>query len=162
VQICVECWIDELLLCNNNADSIVLHIFSKFGGSRWMASLSSAFLLVPIACFSIFTWADPIGAWVVGFVELSMCTGGMSHPHGFSFQPLMSSRHHRNITSRSKEAGSFTMLVIFTVSNSDELIKLKLSMMQIDCTHTKGGLCVDSVFIYPKGYSHEKTNIIRM
>jgi hypothetical protein len=24
-------------------------------------------------------------------------------------------------------------------------------MAQIDCTHTKGGLCVDSVFIYPKG-----------
>lgn len=27
--------------------------------------------------------------------------------------------------------------------------KLKFSMTQIDCTHTKGGLCLDSVFIYP-------------
>jgi hypothetical protein len=111
VQICVECRIDELLLCNN-ADLVVSPIFSKFGGSRWMGSLSSAFLLVHIACFSIFTWADRIGAWVVDFVELSMCTDGISHPHGFSFQPLMSSRHHQNITSRNKEAGSFTMLVI--------------------------------------------------
>ncbi|KAJ0265546.1 F-box protein PP2-A11 [Hirschfeldia incana] len=27
--------------------------------------------------------------------------------------------------------------------------KLKFSMTQIDCTHTKGGLCVDSVSVYP-------------
>ncbi|XP_009113024.1 F-box protein PP2-A11 [Brassica rapa] len=27
--------------------------------------------------------------------------------------------------------------------------KLKFSMTQIDCTHTKGGLCVDSVIVYP-------------
>jgi hypothetical protein len=33
-------------------------------------------------------------------------------------------------------------------------------MMQIDCTHTKGGLCVDSVFIYPKGYKPEKASIV--
>jgi hypothetical protein len=50
----------------------------------------------------------------------------------------------------------------FTISYSDEPIKLKFSMMQIDCTHTKGGLCVDSVFIYPKGYTDEKANIISM
>lgn len=30
-------------------------------------------------------------------------------------------------------------------------MKLKFSMAQIDCTHTKGGLCVDSVVVYPKG-----------
>ncbi|XP_062183639.1 F-box protein PP2-A13-like [Phragmites australis] len=48
----------------------------------------------------------------------------------------------------------------FVVSSSDELTKLKFSMMQIDCTHTKGGLCVDSVFIYPKDHQHEKERII--
>lgn len=41
-------------------------------------------------------------------------------------------------------------------------MKLKFSMMQIDCTHTKGGLCVDSVFIYPKGYKPERANIVCM
>ncbi|KAH7557589.1 hypothetical protein ACOSP7_027405 [Xanthoceras sorbifolium] len=30
--------------------------------------------------------------------------------------------------------------------------KIKFSMMQIDCTHTKGGLCVDSVLIYPSEF----------
>lgn len=27
--------------------------------------------------------------------------------------------------------------------------KIKFSMTQIDCTHTKGGLCLDSVVVYP-------------
>ncbi|KAJ8752988.1 hypothetical protein K2173_008723 [Erythroxylum novogranatense] len=37
----------------------------------------------------------------------------------------------------------------FTVENHNRLVKIKFSMMQIDCTHTKGGLCLDSVFICP-------------
>jgi hypothetical protein len=37
-------------------------------------------------------------------------------------------------------------------SNSKTMTKIKFSMMQIDCTHTKGGLCVDSVFIYPSEF----------
>ncbi|KAM7273658.1 hypothetical protein ACFE04_028322 [Oxalis oulophora] len=37
-------------------------------------------------------------------------------------------------------------------SNSTTATKIKFSMMQIDCTHTKGGLCVDSVFIYPSEF----------
>ncbi|KAM0934659.1 putative phloem protein [Dioscorea sansibarensis] len=44
----------------------------------------------------------------------------------------------------------------FTVGNSDLLAKVKFSMIQIDCTHTKGGLCVDSVLICPKGFRQEK------
>lgn len=38
----------------------------------------------------------------------------------------------------------------FVVADSKVPMKVKFSMMQIDCTHTKGGLCVDSVFICPK------------
>ncbi|XP_076893894.1 F-box protein PP2-A13-like [Bidens hawaiensis] len=38
----------------------------------------------------------------------------------------------------------------FVVEDSKVPIKVKFSMMQIDCTHTKGGLCVDSVLIRPK------------
>ncbi|XP_074343598.1 F-box protein PP2-A12-like [Apium graveolens] len=37
----------------------------------------------------------------------------------------------------------------FVVENSNKATKIKFSMMQIDCTHTKGGLCVDSVVVYP-------------
>ncbi|KAL6550095.1 hypothetical protein OROMI_020583 [Orobanche minor] len=37
----------------------------------------------------------------------------------------------------------------FVVPNSCKSMKVKFSMKQIDCTHTKGGLCVDSIVIYP-------------
>ncbi|MBA0801072.1 hypothetical protein Gohar_011463 [Gossypium harknessii] len=40
----------------------------------------------------------------------------------------------------------------FNVENSNSSTKIKLSMTQIDCTHTKGGLCLDSVVIYPSKY----------
>ncbi|KAJ8771517.1 hypothetical protein K2173_026694 [Erythroxylum novogranatense] len=37
----------------------------------------------------------------------------------------------------------------FVVDNLNKPVKIKFSMMQIDCTHTKGGLCLDSVLICP-------------
>ncbi|XAR55035.1 hypothetical protein NMG60_11030410 [Bertholletia excelsa] len=37
----------------------------------------------------------------------------------------------------------------FVVENPCSLTKIKFSMTQIDCTHTKNGLCLDSVVIYP-------------
>lgn len=41
----------------------------------------------------------------------------------------------------------------FVVRNSDAPITVKFSMIQIDCTHMKRGLCVDLVSIRPKGFS---------
>lgn len=37
----------------------------------------------------------------------------------------------------------------FAVEDANALTKIKFSLTQIDCTHTKGGLCVDSVVICP-------------
>lgn len=37
----------------------------------------------------------------------------------------------------------------FVVSRSDPATEVRFSMKQIDCTHSKGGLCVDSVSITP-------------
>ncbi|KAK9147742.1 hypothetical protein Scep_006499 [Stephania cephalantha] len=37
----------------------------------------------------------------------------------------------------------------FVVENPHSPTKVKFSMIQIDCTHTKGGLCLDSVLVYP-------------
>lgn len=37
----------------------------------------------------------------------------------------------------------------FHVDDPDTPVRIKFSMVQIDCTHTKGGLCVDSVIICP-------------
>ncbi|KAK9273974.1 hypothetical protein L1049_018788 [Liquidambar formosana] len=38
----------------------------------------------------------------------------------------------------------------FVIEKPNALTKIKFSATQIDCTHTKGGLCVDSVLIYPR------------
>ncbi|KAL8062620.1 hypothetical protein ABFX02_02G159200 [Erythranthe guttata] len=43
----------------------------------------------------------------------------------------------------------------FVVEDSNALTKIKFSLTQIDCTHTKGGLCVDSVLICPSGLGKE-------
>ncbi|XP_015878029.3 F-box protein PP2-A14 [Ziziphus jujuba] len=40
----------------------------------------------------------------------------------------------------------------FVVENTNMPIKIKFSMVQIDCTHTKGGLCLDSVLICPSEF----------
>lgn len=37
----------------------------------------------------------------------------------------------------------------FIVEDSNAMTKIKFSLTQIDCTHSKGGLCVDSVLIRP-------------
>lgn len=37
----------------------------------------------------------------------------------------------------------------FIVTNSDPPAEIRFSMKQIDCTHSKGGLCIDSVSIIP-------------
>lgn len=37
----------------------------------------------------------------------------------------------------------------FVVSDSEPVTEVRFSMKQIDCTHSKGGLCVDSLFIIP-------------
>ncbi|RCV46890.1 hypothetical protein SETIT_9G567400v2 [Setaria italica] len=56
------------------------------------------------------------------------------------------------------EPGSWILYHVgdFVASGSEQPIKLKFSLAQIDCTHTKGGLCVDSVLIYPKGFEPER------
>ncbi|XVE64175.1 hypothetical protein DITRI_Ditri07aG0080600 [Diplodiscus trichospermus] len=40
----------------------------------------------------------------------------------------------------------------FVIENSNSPTKIKFSTMQIDCTHTKGGLCLDCVLIYPSEF----------
>ncbi|KAI9086343.1 hypothetical protein K1719_031797 [Acacia pycnantha] len=45
----------------------------------------------------------------------------------------------------------------FVVSGSERITEVRFSMKQIDCTHSKGGLCVDSVFIIPSDLKRRKT-----
>ncbi|GLT75070.1 hypothetical protein SLA2020_468210 [Shorea laevis] len=44
----------------------------------------------------------------------------------------------------------------FIVADSEPATEVRFSMKQIDCTHSKGGLCVDSVFIIPSDIQERK------
>ncbi|KFK36537.1 hypothetical protein AALP_AA4G136800 [Arabis alpina] len=44
----------------------------------------------------------------------------------------------------------------FVVSCSEPSTEVRWSMKQIDCTHSKGGICVDSVFIIPTDVKQNK------
>ncbi|EPS60499.1 hypothetical protein M569_14301 [Genlisea aurea] len=81
------------------------------------------------------------------------------HVHGWDKKPVkfqISSGDGQQATKQChlKEPGKWIHYHAgdFAVEKSCRSMKLKLSMMQIDCTHTKGGLCVDSVVIYPCEY----------
>ncbi|XP_057976765.1 F-box protein PP2-A12 [Malania oleifera] len=47
----------------------------------------------------------------------------------------------------------------FAVENANASMRIKFSMTQIDCTHTKGGLCVDSVLVYPSEFREVKASL---
>lgn len=47
----------------------------------------------------------------------------------------------------------------FTVDDPNSVTKIQFSLTQIDCTHTKGGLCVDSVIICPSSLGKEMFSV---
>ena len=85
------------------------------------------------------------------------------HVHGWNKKPVrfqLSTSDGQNALSQCylDEPGSWVLYHAgdFVSTNPGQALKLKFSMAQIDCTHTKGGLCVDSVLVYPKGFQQEK------
>jgi len=50
----------------------------------------------------------------------------------------------------------------FVVSDSEPVTEVRFSMKQIDCTHSKGGLCVDSLFIIPSDLKkHKRRGVLK-
>ncbi|KAM3359386.1 F-box protein PP2-A12 [Capsicum galapagoense] len=78
------------------------------------------------------------------------------HVHGWDKKPVQfqlstSDGQQASTQCYLKEAGKWKYHHVgdFIVTGSGATMKVKFSMTQIDCTHTKGGLCVDSVLICP-------------
>ncbi|KAH6789500.1 phloem protein 2-A13 [Perilla frutescens var. frutescens] len=76
--------------------------------------------------------------------------------HGWELKPaqfqLTTQNGHRALTRcMIQNVGNWANYHVgeFVVQDSNSLTKIKYSLTQIDCTHTKGGLCVDSVLICP-------------
>ncbi|KAK7267860.1 hypothetical protein RIF29_20540 [Crotalaria pallida] len=50
----------------------------------------------------------------------------------------------------------------FIVTGSEHTTEVRFSMKQIDCTHSKGGLCVDAVFIIPSDLrEHKRKGVLK-
>ncbi|XP_049355847.1 F-box protein PP2-A13-like [Solanum verrucosum] len=82
------------------------------------------------------------------------------HVHGWDKKPVqfqLSTSDGQQATTQCymKEPGKWKYHHVgdFTVTGSAANMKVKFSMTQIDCTHTKGGLCVDSVLICPSEFT---------
>lgn len=78
------------------------------------------------------------------------------HVHGWDKKPVqfqLSTSDSQQTTKQCylKEPGKWMYHHVgdFVSSGSAASMKVRISMTQIDCTHTKGGLCVDSVLICP-------------
>lgn len=81
------------------------------------------------------------------------------HVHGWDIKPVRfqlwtSEGHYASSQCFLTEPGKWNYYHVgdFVVENPNASTKIKLSMTQIDCTHTKGGLCLDSVLIYPSEF----------
>ncbi|XP_022158604.1 F-box protein PP2-A13-like [Momordica charantia] len=86
-------------------------------------------------------------------------TADMEHVHGWdlkpvSFQLSVSSGHKATSECYLQQSGSWVFYHVgdFGVEAPNFTAHINFSMLQIDCTHTKGGLSVDSVFICPSEF----------
>lgn len=76
--------------------------------------------------------------------------------HGWDVKPVelkfMTSTGQRSVTKRflkKTEMWEYHNVGEFVVEDSNTPTKVKFSLTQIDCTHTKGGLAIDSILICP-------------
>ncbi|KAG2677382.1 hypothetical protein I3843_12G097300 [Carya illinoinensis] len=81
------------------------------------------------------------------------------HVHGWDIKPVQfqlwtSDGQHAASKCFLNETGKWKYYHVgdFVVDKSNAATKINFSMTQIDCTHTKGGLCLDSVVIYPSQF----------
>lgn len=91
----------------------------------------------------------------------------LEHIHGWDIRPVRfqlttSDGQHSSSQHFMDKPGSWVLYHAgdFTVKEPDKMMNVKFSATQIDCTHIKGGLCVDSVLIYPKSIGKEFASVL--
>ncbi|CAI0414305.1 unnamed protein product [Linum tenue] len=74
-------------------DSPLLHIFSRYGGSRSVESSSSHSQQVPTVCFSGYSWVELLRGSVGGSATPSMSTVGIKNRFGLNCGLRMVNMH---------------------------------------------------------------------
>ncbi|GMH18267.1 hypothetical protein Nepgr_020108 [Nepenthes gracilis] len=90
----------------------------------------------------------------------------LAHIHGWDIRPVRfqlttSDGQHAVSQCYLDHPGSWVLYHggDFVVEDSKKITNIKFSAMQIDCTHIKCGLCIDSVLIYPTSIAKEIRSI---
>ncbi|KAK2645258.1 hypothetical protein Ddye_020453 [Dipteronia dyeriana] len=99
--------------------------------------------------------------------RLGRCVSNFKHTHSWDIKPVklesstsdgqlasieccLDETEQDDVNGNHKREGWIDYKVgEFVVSDSKPATEVRFSMKQMDCTHSKGGLCVDSVFIIP-------------
>ncbi|KAK1272797.1 F-box protein PP2-A13 [Acorus gramineus] len=96
--------------------------------------------------------------------RLGRRTCNIEHIHGWDLKPVKfqlstSDGQHALSHIYLDEPGAWFHYHVgdFVVTVSDKPTRVKFSMIQIDCTHTKGGVCIDSVLICPSRPAKERS-----
>ncbi|KAL1296364.1 F-box protein PP2-A13 [Arachis ipaensis] len=112
----------------------------------------------------------PVGSYTLFFrLQLGMASKrkgrrvcNVDQVHGWDIKPVrfqLSTSHGQRSHSESYLTGPGEWIHYrvgdFIVDRPNEPTKLKFSLAQIDCTHTKGGLCIDGAIICPTQFSHK-------
>uniref|UniRef100_A0ACD5TNF2 Uncharacterized protein n=1 Tax=Avena sativa TaxID=4498 RepID=A0ACD5TNF2_AVESA len=131
----------------------------------WFEVVGELDFCFPVGTYSLY-FRIHLGKFYKRFGRRGFST---EHIHGWDKKPVRfqlstSDGQHALSQCYLDEPGSWVLYHAgdFVASKPGEALKLKFSMAQIDCTHTKGGLCVDSVLVYPKGFRPEKVVTGRM
>ncbi|KAJ0444379.1 putative phloem protein [Helianthus annuus] len=85
---------------------------------------------------------EDVHGWGVKPVELKVMTGSGQHIVSKQFLETTGSWEYHRVGE-------------FIVDDSNKPTKVKFSLTQIDCTHTKGGLSIDSVLICPTNLAQD-------
>ncbi|PPR93421.1 hypothetical protein GOBAR_AA27258 [Gossypium barbadense] len=106
--------------------------------------------------------------------RLGRRVSSFEHTHGWDIKPvtfelstcdgqLASCEHYLDDTEQDYDNGNHKRgcwidykVGEFIVNDSEPVTEVRFSVKQIDCTHSKGGLCVDSVFIIPTDLKERK------
>lgn len=154
-------------------DVLLLHLIAKYSVGIDQHFLFLVFRFTSVAYLQQIWWFEvdgelefpfPAGTYSI-FIRLQLGRASKrfgrricstEHVHGWDRKPVQfqlwtSDGQHASSQCILNEPGKWVQYHIgdFIVENGNLLTKIKFSMMQIDCTHTKGGLCLDSVLICP-------------
>ncbi|XP_031495255.1 F-box protein PP2-A15-like [Nymphaea colorata] len=98
---------------------------------------------------------DHVHGWDLKPVRFQVSTSDSQHASCQCFLEDPEKNGNEGITKHIRGSWMNYHVGDFVVSSSNIPTKIKFSMTQIDCTHSKGGLCVDCVLIYPSNFTEK-------